>query len=157
MAALLVEAKVESHPLTREDIEDTRTLVLAEAAEKRARVDWRNELDGPMQLPSTLVRQILINLLLNAVHAIEPRGSISCHTYARDGRLFMQVRNDGRHIPAERLPYLFEPFSAGDNAGPGLGLWVTYQIVHQLDGGLAVTSVPGDTVFRVELPLPVES
>ena len=157
VAALLVEAKVESRPLTREDIEDTRTLVLAEAEEKHARVDWRNELDGPLPLPSTLVRQILINLLLNAVHAIEPRGSIACHTYARDGRLFMQVRNDGRHIPEERLPYLFEPFSAADNPGPGLGLWVTYQIVHQLDGGLAVTSEPGDTVFRVELPLPVES
>lgn len=157
VAALLVEAKMESHPLTREDIEDTRTLVLAEAEEKHARVDWRNELDGPIQLPSTPVRQILINLLLNAVQAIEPRGSISCHIYARDARLFMQVRNDGRHIPAERLPYLFEPFSGGGDADHGLGLWVTYQIVHQLDGRLAVTSVPGDTVFRVELPLPVQS
>jgi two-component system, NtrC family, sensor kinase len=156
VAALLVEAKVESHPLTRQDIEDTHTLVLPDAQAKEARFLWNNEVDGALSLPSTLTRQILINLLLNAVQAIGYEGRVSCATRVRDGALHINVSNDGPGIPQDKLAYLFEPFSTLSRDGHGLGLWVTYQIVQQLGGRIHASSETGSTVFTVTLPLSKE-
>ena len=156
VAALLVEAKVESHPLTRQDIEDTHTLVLPDAQAKEARFAWKNEVDGSLSLPSTLTRQILINLLLNAVQATPFRGRVSCLARVRDGALHIDVSNDGPGIPPDKLQYLFEPFSTLSHDGHGLGLWVTYQIVQQLGGEIHASSEPHLTVFTVVLPLSKE-
>jgi signal transduction histidine kinase len=152
VAALLVEAKVESHPLSRQDIEDTRTLVQADAHSKQAEFRWENDIIAPLPLPSTLVRQVLINLLLNAIQAIEERGKVLCHVYRDSGSFHILVKNDGKHIPPERLEYLFEPFSSGRESGHGLGLWVTYQIVRQLEGEVSVKSEPAETRFTVAIP-----
>lgn len=153
VSALLVEARVQSHPLTRQDIEDTRTLVQADALHKHVRFDWRNEVDETLALPSTLVRQILINLMLNAVQAAPAQGSVSCRVARDEAALRLQVRNDGDYIPQERMEHLFEPFSSQREDGHGLGLWVTYQIVHQLGGEIVAESVPEETRFTVTLPL----
>ncbi|MDD5241824.1 MAG: HAMP domain-containing sensor histidine kinase [Sulfuricella sp.] len=155
VAALLVEAKVESHSLSRRDIEDTRTLVAAEAAGKGVELVWENDITADLPLPSTLVRQILLNLLLNAIRAANVR--VECRVY-RDSRSFtLAVKNDGGHIADEDMPYLFEPFSRLSRNGHGLGLWVTYQIARQLNGGIVVESEPGETHFAVTLPLQEES
>ncbi len=156
VAALLVEAKVESHPLTRQDIEDTRTLVLPDAQAKDANFIWDNEIIGALPLPSTLTRQILINLLLNAVQAIERGGRVQCRMVLADDALQIEVSNDGDHIPSEKLHYLFEPFSLLSHDGHGLGLWVTYQIVQQMGGDIHVRSEPHETAFTVVLPLKKE-
>lgn len=154
VAALLVEARVEIHPLTRQDIEDTHTLIQADIQRKRADFAWDNDIVETLPLPSTLVRQILINLMLNAAQAIGERGQMGCQVYRDSTHLYLVVRNDGGYIPPERAEYLFEPFSTGRESGHGLGLWVTYQIVTQLGGEIVVESVPGDTRFAVSLPLP---
>ena len=156
VAALLVEAKVESHALTRQDIEDTRTLVLPDAQAKEAQFVWHNEIPDLLPLPSTLTRQILINLLLNAVQAIQRGGRVQCRTVLADDALQIEVSNDGDHIPSEKLHYLFEPFSLLSHDGHGLGLWVTYQIVQQLGGDIHVRSAPHETTFTVVLPLKKE-
>jgi signal transduction histidine kinase len=153
VAALLVEARVESHPLTWQDVEDTRTLALAGAHAKSARVVWENDVVETLPIASTLVRQILINLMLNAVQAVGERGNVSCRVYRDSRDLHIVVANDGAHISAETIGYLFEPFAAERAAGHGLGLWVTYQIVTQLGGDIAVASEPGETRFHVLLPL----
>jgi len=154
VAALLVEAKVENHPLTPQDIEDIHILVMAAAEKKAADFVWHNRLDAPLPLPSTLVRQVLLNLLLNAVQAIATGGRVECDTRVVSNRLAILVENDGQHISAEHLPYLFEPFTTERSEGNGLGLWVTYQIVQQLQGSVEVDSQPGLTRFVIELPLP---
>jgi signal transduction histidine kinase len=71
-----------------------------------------------------------------------------------NGNLRIRVRNDGESIPAGRMPFLFEPFAADNDGAHGLGLWVTYQIVRQLNGSIEVRSVPGNTEFDVCLPIP---
>ena len=152
VAALLVEARVEDHALTRQDIEDTHTLVLGNAHARSVRFDWDNDIVEPIEVPSTLVRQILINLMLNAVQAAGVSGDAAAHVY-RDSRLLhIAVTNGGAHIPPERMEYLFEPFLPQRADGHGLGLWVTYQIVHQLGGEVDVSSEPGRTLFHVTLP-----
>jgi hypothetical protein len=84
IAALLVEAKIENHPLTVQDIEDTRTLVLSGAHSKRAELRWENDVIETLPLPSTLVRQILINLC--PIQAAEHRGRVRCHIYRQRTR-----------------------------------------------------------------------
>jgi signal transduction histidine kinase len=154
VGALLIEAMVASHPLTPADIADVHRLVLADAHEKQARLDWHSNLRADVALPSTLVRQILINLLLNAVRAVHRHGRVDCHVERSAGDLSLRVENDGEHIPADRLDRLFEPFLQSGGTGHGLGLWVTYQLVQQLNGRITASSRPGETVFTVELPIP---
>jgi two-component system NtrC family sensor kinase len=156
IAALLVEAKLENHPLTVQDIEDTRTLVLSDAHTKHAELRWENDVIETLPLPSTLVRQILINLLLNAIQAAEHCGRVHCHIYRDSTSLILLVENGGRHIAAEQMSYLFEPFTTAREGGCGLGLWVIYQITQQLNGNIAVESEPGDTRFKVTLPIAEE-
>lgn len=153
VAALLVEAKVGAHPLSRQDIEDTKTLVLPNANKKRANFVWENDIVESLPLASTLVRQITINLLLNAIQAIEEKGNVYCHVFRDSNSLHMVVKNDGQHIPQERMEHLFEPFSHQSESGHGLGLWTTYQAVQQMAGEITVNSSPGDTCFTVTLPL----
>ncbi len=152
VAALLVEARVEDHALTRQDIEDTHTLVLGNAHARSVRFRWENDVVEPIQVPSTLVRQILINLMLNAVQAAGASGDAATHVYRDSRYLHIAVTNAGTHIPPEAMDYLFEPFSSRRADGHGLGLWVTYQIVHQLGGEVDVSSQPGRTLFHVTLP-----
>lgn len=154
VSALLVEAKVASHSLTPDDIDDVHILLTAAIEKKSARFVWHNEVDAVLPLSSTLVRQVLLNLLQNAVQAIEPGGLVECRVSVENERLIIVVKNDGDYIAADRLPFLFEPFTTGRAEGNGLGLWVTYQIVKQLGGGLDVDSQPGLTRFVVDLPFP---
>lgn len=151
IGALLVEAKFQSHPLTVQDIEDTRTLVLANARNKSTELAWQNDIQETMPLPSTIVRQVLINLLLNAIQA--SAAHVHFHIYRDINTLFLEIKNDGQYISQEKLKYLFEPFSSGREEGHGLGLWMTYQIVSQLNGRISVQSQPGETIFVVTLPL----
>jgi two-component system, NtrC family, sensor kinase len=152
VAALLVEAKVESRALTHQDIEDVRTLLAPDAHNRSAVIDWKNELDAPLPLPATPVRQILINLLLNAIQAVNAGGHVYCQVDDRGDSLWLSVRNDGEPISAATLEHLFEPFVEHRESGHGLGLWVTYQIVQQLGGEITATSDASITVFVVTVP-----
>ena len=153
VSALLVEAKAPSHPLGPHDLDDVRTLVAPDAHAKGVRFEWHGGIEAEVGLPATLVRQVLINLLLNALNATERGGHLECRLGVVDGRFDIMVGNDGGHIPAERIPYLFEPYVGKGRAGHSLGLWITYQIVSELGGEISVQSEPGWTVFSVYLPI----
>lgn len=153
VGALLVESRAKSHSLSIRDIEDVQTLLATELEEHRARWEWDVGVHGEVPLPATLVRQILINLLLNAVQAAGPGGHVKVVIKLKAGHLSIGVVNDGRQIPAELKCRLFEPFTGTREGGQGLGLWVTYQIVQQLGGRIKVLGREGRTCFLVRLPL----
>ncbi len=153
VSALLVEARPEIHPLSARDLEDVRTLVLSQSETPEITVNWNNRLSRPLPLPSTLVRQVVINLLLNARQAIEYGGHIECTFEVADHALLIEISNDGNIIPMEQLKHLFEPYYGAQSDGSGLGLWVSYQIIEQLRGSISVESTEQHTIFRVELPL----
>lgn len=152
VSALLVEAKLESRALTPDDLEDVLTLITADAQRKRLQLDWQNRVTEALPLPSAQIRQILLNLLLNAVQASPEDATVSCKLDVSEGRLSLSVSNGGAKIPERRRQHLFEPYF-GEGEVHGLGLWVTYQLVHQIRGEIVVDSVPGTTRFRVNLPL----
>jgi len=157
VAALLVEAKVKTRPLAGQDIDDVRVLVAPTINKSKAAVDWQVDLPEQLPLPSTLVRQVLINLTLNAVQAAGAEGHVSIRLWIEQQTLHLTVENDGKQLSPEQLQSLFEPFSRFSESGHGLGLWICYQIVSQLAGEIGAESRDGLTRFFVSLPLEKDS
>ncbi len=153
VSALLLESRLESHPVTVQDINDAYTLVMAQEGKRGVTIEWDNRITRSVLLPSTLVRQIIINLLLNAVQSAPKGGRVMALFQIKQGDLQITISNDGESIEKERLEHLFEPYFSTRKEGSGLGLWVTYQIVQQLDGKINVASDPDMTIFTVTLPL----
>ncbi len=152
VAALLVETKGKSRPLAAQDIEDVHTLLAQEAKKRDVAWIWDNRAGDASGLPATLVRQVLINLVLNAIQAAGAGGHVAVRCVATASGLELEIENDGAAIPAEMMEHLFEPFTGLNEEGHGLGLWVTHQIVDQLNGRIEVDSRDGRTRFVVELP-----
>ena len=159
VAALLVEAKVTSRNFAPQDIEDVQTLIAPQAHKRRITITWSIALAEPVPLPSTMARQIMINLILNAVQASEEGGGVEAVIAVSDSSLLFKVVNGGRSLSQEQTEHLFEPFTNAGESGRGLGLWVCYQIVKQLGGEIAVDSTTvagiGRTRFEVKLPFAV--
>jgi signal transduction histidine kinase len=102
------------------------------------------------------LKQVFVNLLVNAVHAIDGYGTISIRTGIQDDQVWISVSDTGSGIAAEHLPHIFDPFFTTKpvGKGTGLGLSVAYSIVQNHHGRIEVTSQVGSgTTFRVSLPL----
>ena len=106
------------------------------------------------------LRQILANLLDNAVRHTPSGGSIAIRSGTQDdGTCWMEVTDTGEGIPDDDLPHIFDRFYRGTDAsgrktrGSGLGLAIARALVEAMDGSLTATSAPGDgSTFRIELP-----
>jgi signal transduction histidine kinase len=153
VAALLVESKVKSRPLNASDFDDVRVLVTPAAKKQAIQLNWSVTVPGDVALPSTLVRQVLINLLLNAITAAGHAGRVSLQGVMDDRQIVIIVENSGLPMLAEQLARLYEPFSSFSDRGNGLGLWICYQIVTQLGGTIRAESNTEITRFTVMLPL----
>lgn len=156
VSALLVQARVESHPLTPADLQDLHTLISAEVRKKGIRLEWQCSLERRVPLPSSAVRQVMMNLLLNAIQATPDGGQVLMTCAAQAGHLLVRIEDDGPGIDPEDVQRLFQPFYSG-TGGHGLGLWVTYQTISQLAGSIevgprALDQNPPGTRVEVRLP-----
>ena len=105
------------------------------------------------------LNQVFMNLLVNASHAIEERGTITLRTGQDDRWVWVEVQDSGKGIKPEHLQKIFEPFFTTKpvGQGTGLGLSLSYGIVQKHDGRIEVQSELGKgTMFRVVLPKTVE-
>lgn len=157
VSALLVEARADLRTLTREDLEDVKTLAQPNSAKARIALSWENACDAAIRLPAAPVRQLLLNLVLNAVQAARDGGHVEVRIRTLDNQLMMRIQNSGRVIPPGQLLHLFEPYPASRPHTQGLGLWVCYQIVSQLGGSIRAETEGELTRFLVALPLAPES
>jgi signal transduction histidine kinase len=102
------------------------------------------------------IQQVLLNLLLNSIQAIEAKGeagSIEVRVESRDGFAAVTVKDTGRGIPPEHLSNIFRPFFTTKGQGTGLGLSLARRIVEDHGGRIEVASRPGlGTQFTVWLP-----
>ncbi len=102
------------------------------------------------------LNQVWTNIMDNAIDARESRGELALHTRTRDGDVIVEIQDDGPGIPSELQPRIFEPFftTKAPGVGTGLGLHIAYNIVvHKHHGQIEVSSRPGETRFRVVLPV----
>lgn len=102
---------------------------------------------------SDQIHQVLLNLLLNAVQAIESSGTIRVNLLALENEALITVSDTGRGILPENLPNIFRPFYTTKGNGTGLGLSLARRIVEGHHGHIEVDSEVGmGTEFRVFLP-----
>lgn len=100
------------------------------------------------------IGQVLLNLLLNAIQAIERRGNISLETGLHDGCAKLRVADNGKGISPENLPKIFLPFFTTKAEGTGLGLPLARRIIEDHGGRIEVKSEVGKgTEFSVFIPL----
>jgi two-component system, NtrC family, sensor kinase len=110
-------------------------------------------------LDTSLMQQVFVNLLLNAMEAIQDHGVISVSSQIGVDRKGVEVNieDTGCGIPAEAIDKIFDPFFSTKQQGTGLGLAVSYGIVQNHRGNIRVSSKPGEGArFTVELPVSVE-
>jgi len=108
-----------------------------------------------IQLDRDQIKRVLINLLDNAVAALEEQGDIRIETrYDRELRMAtLTVADTGRGIPPEDKPRLFEPYFSTKKSGTGLGLAIVTTIIADHGGFIRVKdNEPRGTVFVIELP-----
>lgn len=101
------------------------------------------------------LQQVLLNLVMNAIQAMEPMGggTLTVATRAERDRVVIEVTDTGPGIPAEARAHVFEPFFTTKREGTGLGLSVSYGIVAAHGGMISIAQTgPGGTTFRVSLP-----
>ncbi len=105
------------------------------------------------------LKQVVRNLLTNAVKFTPEGGQVMISGEVRGNQLEISVRDSGRGIPPEHLPRIFERFyqvarGQGSRGGQGLGLAIVKTIVERHHGSIAVESIPGEgSTFTVRLPL----
>jgi hypothetical protein len=103
---------------------------------------------------SDQIHQVLLNLLLNAVQAIESAGLVRVAVFEQGDEAVVTVSDTGRGIPAEHLPNIFRPFYTTKGNGTGLGLSLARRIVEEHHGQIAIESSSGKgTTFSVVLPV----
>jgi signal transduction histidine kinase len=103
---------------------------------------------------SDQIHQVLLNLLLNALQAIDTNGKISVTVKPLGTSAVVEVADNGRGIPPDHLPNIFRPFYTTKGDGTGLGLSLARRIVEDHQGRIDVTSAVGKgTTFAVILPL----
>lgn len=102
------------------------------------------------------LRQALLNVLRNAREAMERGGAVRVATHRRDGKVVLQIEDEGPGIPPEVARRVFEPFFSTKVAGTGLGLSLTKQIMSEHGGEIGIGDAPGGGA-RVVLELPEAS
>ena len=103
---------------------------------------------------SDQIHQVLLNLLLNALQAIDKNGKVTVTVEKQGKNAVVEVVDNGRGIPPENLPNIFRPFFTTKGDGTGLGLSLARRIVEDHQGRIDVTSTLGKgTTFVVFLPL----
>ena len=110
----------------------------------------------PVRTDVPLLRQVILNLLTNALAATPQGGAITLTTRRSDNQIIIEVRDTGCGIPPENMAKIFNPFftTKEPGKGTGLGLSLSHGIVTRLGGTLTAQSTPGHgATFTVALPL----
>lgn len=139
-------------------IDDLSRLVEKEAV--RSRIEIRRDFQQDLPLVHTdapSLRQVLLNLLMNATHAVQKDGHILIATKSsQNGSVDIIVSDTGCGIPKEHMPKIFDPFftTKPEGKGTGLGLSISHGIVDRLGGRISVSSEVGKgSTFVVTLPI----
>ena len=140
-------------------LEETLVLVDKKLEQSGVSVTRDYDLDLPaVRARTDQLRQVFLNLVLNAQQAIDGTGEIKVKTarlqQSLQPSITVQISDTGRGISQDDLARIFEPFFSTRKKGTGLGLWVSQDIVRQHGGRIEVTSIQArGTTFNVILPV----
>jgi len=121
-----------------------------------ARVETRTDFapgGTPCRADEGLVRQVLLNLLLNAVEAMPQGGVLTVSTRSDGDRAVLEVADTGRGIDPEVLPHVWDAYFSDKRGGTGLGLAIARGIIHDHGGTIDISSTPGrGTTVTLSIP-----
>jgi signal transduction histidine kinase len=108
----------------------------------------------PVMADPVRLTQALLNVVINAIQAVERQGRVEVSTAVTDGMICVTVSDNGPGIPPEKLASIFDPYFTTKAEGSGLGLWIAQQIISAHGGNLAAQNGPaGGAVLTMRLPL----
>ena len=147
-----VVAEIDMQALVNETIQ----LIHRDAENKGIRVNLEvDRSQRTLWADPNQIRQVLINLLNNAIHATNEDGVITVRLQSADTGVTLDIIDSGVGIPKENLDRIFEPFfsTKAPGEGTGLGLFVSRDIVEKMGGQLTVESQLGQgTCFKIFIP-----
>lgn len=132
-------------------------LIRVTAKKKRVIINTKLEKIPQAMLDEEQIKQVFLNILLNAIEAIPNEGTIwvGSRSMQKNGLEYVQVEieDTGKGIPKRILDHIFDPFFTTKEKGSGLGLSISHQIVQEHNGFIEVKSILGKgTTFFVNLP-----
>ena len=143
--------QVELHKI----LDSTLDLLSNEFLKRRIHLDRQYQANGArLHGDPDQLRQVILNLIVNALEAIGQEGKIFVKTSQENGWFTLEVADTGPGIDPKILPKLFEPFITTKPDGNGLGLSIVHDIVREHRGKISVQSHPGqNTTFTITLPV----
>lgn len=132
VAALLPQARVEDRPLVPDDLEDVITLVRASATRPDVQLTAKADIESALRVPSSVMRQVMLNLLLNAVKAAGADGKVDALLKADGERVQFCVANTGSPMSAEQFSEILTAERGRDPRG--FGLWVCHELANHYGG-----------------------
>jgi two-component system, NtrC family, sensor kinase len=136
-------------------LDETLGLLKKELEDKNIQLKWEIPKDNHVFWSDPYkIRQVLMNLLNNAIHALKKNGTITLSTWETDD-VILEIKDDGIGIPRENLGKIFDPFftTKSFDEGTGLGLFVVHKIISDLEGKVEVKSALGKgTSFIITFP-----
>ncbi len=137
-------------------LSETLGLLEREVENKNIQINWKTDKKKKVLWSDPYqIRQILINLLSNAVHAVKKNGSIDLFLSETKVDIILEIKDNGIGIPKKNLGKIFDPFFTTKpfDEGTGLGLFVVHKIISSLGGEVTVESTLGrGSCFMIKLP-----
>ncbi len=148
----------ESSPVNINQI-TSETLLLLDHQFKTSRIEVETHLDPDLALMNGntgKLQQVLLNILLNAKDAMPDGGRLRITSWTEDSTVRLEIQDNGVGISPENLPRIYDPFftTKDPGRGTGLGLAVSYGIIHEHSGTIQTESTPGmGTIFSLRFPM----
>jgi signal transduction histidine kinase len=136
--------------------EETLQLLRPQIEKQRIVVQKEFQTLPPIMMDREQIKQVILNLLLNAVQAMIKGGHLALkgHIPTDERWVKLLIQDSGVGIPPEDMNKLFDPFFSTKEGGIGLGLSIAHRIIDQHQGKIEVESAPGmGTLFTIWLPV----
>jgi signal transduction histidine kinase len=133
------------------DVEDLRFLVESEAERRKLVLEWENNLTNSVPVRAQSIRQIALNLLLNACQASPVAGTVRFRCSISEDALKMEIQDGGPGLPEDQLAILSGESQLSIPTSGGLGIWTVTRLVSELGGKISVDARQGT---RIEVKVP---
>jgi two-component system sensor histidine kinase HydH len=143
--------------LLKELIDNSVRLIEKQARDQNITVETLNSADvNEATIDPDRITQVLLNLYLNAIDAMETGGQLDIElSHREDNRIEIKVSDTGCGIPGEDLSRIFDPYFTSKSSGTGLGLTIAHNIMEAMGGNITAETRPGQgTIFRITIPNP---
>ncbi len=151
------ETGIEKH-MTSVNVIIENVLAMVHQQLKKSNITVDSDFDSA--LPESLIdcgriQQVILNLILNGIQAIETSGTLTIRTGFKNSKIIIDIEDDGTGVSKDIQDKIFDPFfsTKAPGQGTGLGLAVSYGIIHEHDGDIRVITKAGKGAhFRISLP-----